>query len=165
MTVLKRTLAIILFAFLIQPAHAAAPIKAPDFVVGTSKTGQKITLSSYKGKVVYLDFWASWCIPCKDSFPWMNEMQDKYGKNGLVVLAINLDENREAAKTFLDKIPGNFTIAYNPDGSIASKYQVEVMPTSFLIDKKGNLVYKKLGFKHKEKSKMEAALKKVLASR
>ncbi len=162
MTVLKSFIAIFLIAFSLSVFSAD---KAPDFTVGVGKGGKKINLSSYRGRVVYLDFWASWCIPCKDSFPWMNEMQEKYKKNGLVIIAVNLDDDRQLAKRFLKKNPGKFTISYNQDGSVASKYGVEVMPSSYLIDKSGNLIYKKLGFKHKDKDKMEAAIKNALAKK
>lgn len=163
MTVLKHTISV--FCLLIFSISAYSADKAPDFAVGKTKSGKKINLSSYRGRVVYLDFWASWCIPCKDSFPWMNEMQARYKKNGLVIVAVNLDDDAKQAKRFLDKNPAKFTISYNQDGTVASKYGVEVMPSSYLIDKKGNIVYKKLGFKHKDKDKMEAALKKALAQK
>lgn len=136
--------------------------KAPDFNLGKNASGETITLASLKGKTVYLDFWASWCIPCKDSFPWMNRMQSTYRDQGLVILAVNLDEDKAAAENFLKKVPGLFNIIYDPQGNIATKYQVEVMPTSFLIDKNGNLVKRKLGFKLKDRGAMEADIKKAL---
>ena len=160
MTVFLRL--VFIFAICFSLTSFAAQ-KAPDFTLGVDKSGKTVTLSSLKGKTVYLDFWASWCIPCKDSFPWMNKMQSTYRDQGLVILAVNLDDNRAAAKEFLKQVPGIFTIVYDPKGEIATNYQVEVMPTSFIIDKKGNLVSRKLGFKLKDRSKMEENIKKALA--
>lgn len=151
---------ITLITLLMTPTMANQ--KAPDFNLGANSSGKMVTLSSLKGKTVYLDFWASWCIPCKDSFPWMNRMQSTYRDQGLVVLAVNLDEDKAAAENFLKKVPGLFNIIYDPQGEIATKYQVEVMPTSFLIDKNGNLVKRKLGFKLKDRGAMEADIKKAL---
>lgn len=162
MTVTLRLLFILAICFSLTSFAAQ---KAPDFKLGVNKSGQEVTLASFKGKTVYLDFWASWCIPCKDSFPWMNKMQQTYRDQGLVVVAVNLDEDRAAAKDFLNKIPGNFSIIYDPKGEIATKYQVEVMPTSYIIDKNGNLVSRKLGFKLKDRSKMEQSLKQALAAK
>ena len=122
---------------------------APDFVISHKQLPEK--LSSLKGQVVYLDFWASWCKPCRKSFPWMNEMQQEYAKQGLQIIAINLDTEMELAKTFLEKVPAEIPIIYDPEGSIASDYQLVGMPSSYLIDKKGNIRFSHKGFfKRKE---------------
>ena len=137
--------------------------KAPSFSL-KSDNGI-ISLKQFRGKVVYLDFWASWCVPCKKSFPWMNEMQQKYKSKGLVVLAINLDEDKSAAKVFLQQVPAKFTVAYDPDGVTPGKYQVEVMPTSYLIDRSGNLVGSHRGFKKSKKDKMENKISALLRNK
>lgn len=135
---------------------------APDF---SFKSGNEtLRLSSLKGRVVYLDFWASWCTPCRKSFPWMNEMQQQYGQHGLSVITINLDQNREDAKAFLEKLPANFKIIYDPNGKVAELYGVKAMPTSFLIDRQGNLVLTKAGFQIKEKDELEKKIKALLNS-
>ncbi len=151
---------IILFTSLAAQAQTA-----PNFAVGVSKSGKTINLSAYKGRDVYVDFWASWCIPCRDSFPWMNDMQARYKKNGLVIIAVNLDDNKAEAKKFLQKHPANFIVSYHPDGKVASEFDVKVMPTAYLIDKKGQITYTKQGFKHKDKDATEAKIKAQLSQR
>ena len=127
----------LLFA-LLSGTVMAAP--APDFSVGDSK------LSDLKGQVVYLDFWASWCKPCRKSFPWMNEMHGKYADSGFTILAVNLDSDSELAQAFLAKLPANFPIVYDPQGTIAQQYKLPGMPTSYLIDKSGELRVAHKGF-------------------
>jgi cytochrome c biogenesis protein CcmG/thiol:disulfide interchange protein DsbE len=116
-----------------------------------------------RGRVVYLDFWASWCAPCRKSFPWMDELQKKYGDLGLTVIGVNLDRERDKAYTFLSKLKPGFKIAFNPDGSVAEKYQVKGMPSSYLIDRQGNIVYTHLGFEEKEAKVIEDQIKELLS--
>ena len=122
----------------------AQQASAPDFVISHQKLPDK--LSSLKGQVVYLDFWASWCKPCRKSFPWMNQMQQKYAAQGLQIIAINLDTEKALAQEFLDKVPANMPIIYDPQGNIASDYKLVGMPSSYLIDKKGNIRFSHKGF-------------------
>ena len=122
----------------------AQQIPAPDFAISNSQLPD--TLSALKGQVVYLDFWASWCKPCRKSFPWMNQMQQKYAEQGLKIIAINLDAEKALAKTFLDKVPAHIPIIYDPEANIARDYQLLGMPSSYLIDKKGNIRFSHKGF-------------------
>jgi len=122
----------------------------------------KLRLSDLRGKVVYLDFWASWCVPCRKSFPWMNEMHRRYSKDGLKIIAVNLDKDEKLASQFLADYPASFTIAYDPEGSSAEKFHVQAMPSSFLIDKQGKLHKTHLGFMENESAKMEAEIKALL---
>lgn len=108
-------------------------------------------LQAQKGNVVYVDFWSSWCVPCRKSFPWMNELQDKYQKQGLTILSINLDHDRNLANKFLEQNPAAFPIIYDPKGRIARKYKLKGMPSSFIIDRAGNVVSAHVGF-NKQKS-------------
>jgi thiol-disulfide isomerase/thioredoxin len=108
-------------------------------------------LNTQKGNIVYVDFWSSWCIPCRKSFPWMNKLQDKYQKQGFTILSINLDHDRKSADEFLLESPANFPIIYDPKGLIARKYKLKGMPSSFIIDRTGQLVSAHVGF-NKQKS-------------
>ncbi|MEQ1883345.1 MAG: TlpA disulfide reductase family protein, partial [Burkholderiales bacterium] len=121
---------------------------AADFSLPTD-TGS-VRLADLRGKVVYVDFWASWCVPCRASFPWMNDMKAKYGDKGLVIIAINLDKEREMAKKFLAKLPAQFTIAYDPDWTVAGQYKVSGVPSSYLIDRSGKMRSTHLGFREKD---------------
>jgi thiol-disulfide isomerase/thioredoxin len=117
---------------------------APDFAISHDQLPNK--LSAIKGQVVYLDFWASWCKPCRKSFPWMNQMQQKYAEQGLQIIAINLDTEKQLAKAFLDKVPAHIPIIYDPEGNIASDYKLLGMPSSYLIDKNGIIRFSHQGF-------------------
>jgi len=99
----------------------------------------EIDLSAYKGKVVYLDFWASWCTPCRVSFPWMNDIQETYEHRGLVVIGVNVDHDRDLADEFLQSTPARFKIVYDPNGEIAREYNFKDMPTSVLIGRDGKI--------------------------
>ncbi len=125
--------------------------------------GKKIDLSSYKGKVVVIDFWASWCVPCRKSFPWLNKMQNNLKTKGLVILGVNVDENNKDAKNFLDKYPANFSIIFDPQGKHAEYYKIIGMPSSLVFDRQGNLVEQHVGFKEKYIEEYENTINKILA--
>ena len=108
--------------------------------------GDRLELAQFKGQVVYLDFWASWCAPCRESFPWMNRLQNELGHDGLVVIAVNVDRERADADRFLREHPAHFRIVYDPDGLLAEKFGVRGMPTSFLIDRNGHVQSRHEGF-------------------
>ncbi len=137
--------------------------KAPDFSLQSDKG--KISLSAYKNKVVYVDFWASWCKPCRKSFSFMNSMQSRYAKRGFKIIAINLDNERSAADSFLKKNPAKFTIAYDPDGKTPDAYKLKVMPTSYLIDRKGNIINIHKGFKSSHTAKLENLIVTALSKK
>lgn len=138
----------------------ALSTEAPDFELdGLHK---QVKLSDYRGQVVYLNFWASWCLPCRDSFSWMNKMQSLYGKEGFKVVAINLDESRARAETFLKQIPAKFDIAYDPHGNTAEHYKLKAMPSSYIIDKNGNMIHANMGFHNKDEADLEEKIRNIL---
>jgi thiol-disulfide isomerase/thioredoxin len=139
----------------------AQEIAAPDFAISNAQLPNK--LSDLAGQVVYLDFWASWCKPCRQSFPWMNQMQQKYASQGLQIIAINLDTESSLAKDFLDKVPAQIPIIYDPEGNIASNYQLLGMPSSYLIDKKGKIRFAHKGFFTRTKPLYEQELVLLLS--
>lgn len=136
---------------------------APDFEL-PNLNQEGIKLSGYQGKVVYLDFWASWCAPCRETFPWMNQLREKYGKDGLEILAVNIDTKRADADKFLGKIPAGFTVLFDPKRGVAKTYALKGMPTSFLIDRSGNVVSSHLGFQKDRAGELEAHIVKALES-
>ena len=119
-------------------------------------------LREYHGKVVVLDFWASWCVPCRRSFPWMNSMQEKYGDDGLVIIGVNLDAVDADAQAFLQQTPAEFRIISDPQGTLAREHDVIAMPTSYIFDRDGKLVTRHLGFKVKRQEEYEALLVETL---
>ena len=142
-----------------NPAVAAQP--APELVLNLAS--KQVNLSDYKGQVVYLDFWASWCKPCQRSFPWMNDMQAKYGEQGFTVVAINLDSERRLADEFLRKLPAHFPVAFDPQGNSAQTYKLKGMPTSYLIDKTGQLRIAHQGFHIEKQASYEQEIQGLLA--
>lgn len=125
-------------------------------------TAGQLDLAAYRGKVVYLDFWASWCGPCRQSFPWMNRMHHQYGKDGLVVLAVNMDQVRGDADGFLKKFPADFAIHFDPAGQLAQSFKVRGMPTSVLLDRDGKTLLVHEGFRSKDPPELEASIRKAL---
>ncbi|HYR01553.1 MAG TPA: TlpA disulfide reductase family protein, partial [Casimicrobiaceae bacterium] len=111
----------------------------------------------------YVDFWASWCGPCRRSFPWMNEMHAKYGPNGLTVIGVNVDKRRPDAERFLQQTPAAFTIVYDSAGKTPEAYAVKGMPSSYLIDSAGKVVAVESGFRDEQKGELEARIRSLLA--
>lgn len=133
----------------------------PQLVPPIVSADDDFDLEQFKGKVVYVDFWASWCIPCRASFPFMQNMAEKYG-DSLVITAINVDRKRSDADQFLEQFNVNFDIIYDPQGSLAESFDVKGMPTSYLYDRDGHLVGTHIGFKQKDIDKLEAAIVNVI---
>ena len=121
-----------------------------------------LNLDEYDGKVVVLDFWASWCVPCRRSFPWMNEMQKKYGADGLVIIGVNMDSDASEAEVFLRDYPAEFKIVYDSSGDLARQFDVIAMPSSYIIGRDGEQVARHLGFKVKKQDEYEALLVETL---
>ena len=120
-------------------------------------------LAEHEGKVVVLDFWASWCVPCRRSFPWLNTMHQRYAEKGLVIIGVNLDADVEDAKGFLADYPAEFRIHFDTDAVLAEEYGVEAMPSSFVIGRDGEIRARHLGFKVKQQNEYEAILVEALA--
>ena len=123
---------------------------------------EAVTLAALKGKVVYVDFWASWCGPCKQSFPFMNELQAKYRAQGFEVLAINLDAKRDEADKFLAEVPAQFTVAFDAKGDTAKRFEIKGMPSSYLIGRDGKVAAAHRGFKEQDRKELESRIAQAL---
>jgi thiol-disulfide isomerase/thioredoxin len=123
-----------------------------------------VQLAKLTGKVVYVDFWASWCGPCRQSFPWMNEMQAKYGPRGFQIIGINVDAKSEDAKTFLATTPAKFTIAFDPKGATPRQYGIKGMPSSVLIGPDGKVLLEHSGFRDADRAELEAKIQSALGA-
>jgi cytochrome c biogenesis protein CcmG, thiol:disulfide interchange protein DsbE len=134
--------------------------QAPDFDL-PGKQGS-VKLSDYKGKAVYLDFWASWCGPCKQSFPWMNEMHTKYAAQGFAVVGVNVDAKHADATGFLVQTPAQFDVVFDPKGTSPRAYGVKGMPSSVLIGPDGKVLALHAGFKDEERAALEDKIKSAL---
>ncbi|HEV7414470.1 MAG TPA: TlpA disulfide reductase family protein [Casimicrobiaceae bacterium] len=137
---------------------------APAFALRDARSGP-VSLDALRGQVVYVDFWASWCGPCRRSFPWMNEMQRRYGGRGLAIVAINVDKNPADAARFLERNPAQFAIAYDKAGATPLAYAVREMPSSYLIDSRGKVVEVEQGFHDERKEALEQRIQALLAAR
>lgn len=135
--------------------------RAPGFSLKDFK-GKPVSLASLKGKVVLVDFWASWCAPCKKELPELNKLHAKYGSKGLVIIGVNIDEDVKAAKRFLRKVPVDFPVVHDAAHSVAKSYAPPTMPSSYIIDRKGVIRHVQVGFKAKDAKVLEAQVKKLL---
>jgi thiol-disulfide isomerase/thioredoxin len=118
-------------------------------------------LDNHAGKVVYVDFWASWCGPCRKSFPFMIQLHREFGDD-LVIAAINLDEKRADADTFLSEFDVPFSVFYDPAGRVAEAFDLKGMPMSFLFGRQGEKLGQHVGFRKKDEEKLRAAIKTAL---
>lgn len=141
------------------PQESALP--APEFRL-PGRSGS-VALDSLRGRVVYLDFWASWCEPCRRSFPWMETMQKRYSDRGLTVVAVDLDKDRHAADEFLSRHPTSFEVAFDPSGKSAEAYGVSSMPTSYLIGRDGIILSVHAGFVPSKAGGLEVLIQEACA--
>ncbi len=151
---------IIALAMLTAGTIAVQAKNAPDSIVAIQNILPDST--SLDGKVVYVDFWASWCLPCRHSFPWMQEMYNKYHRQGFEIVAVGVDKDHKAALKFLEDIKPGFPIVYDSTGEIAKQYGLEAMPTSFLYGRDGRLVMQNRGFRPEEADSLDAVLGHIL---
>ncbi|MFT5542600.1 MAG: thiol-disulfide isomerase/thioredoxin [Arenicella sp.] len=145
----------------------AAPLAvndtAPEFSLSALDGINKVVLDDYKGKVVYLDFWASWCIPCRRSFPFLNKLKAQYADKNFEIISINLDQDASDAKQFLTQYPVLYPVAQGYNSDIQSLYNVLVMPTAYIIGKDGIVRIKHLGFKESQQAYIEAIVDKLVS--
>ena len=111
---------------------------APDFTL-KSRGGENVRLSELRGQVVMINFWASWCGPCRQEMPHLEAIHNEYVDYGFTLLGINVDEKQELAEKLLAQIPVSFPILFDPSSSVSKQYNVDAMPTTILIDRDGNL--------------------------
>jgi cytochrome c biogenesis protein CcmG/thiol:disulfide interchange protein DsbE len=123
-----------------------------------------VQLAKYQGKLVYVDFWASWCGPCRQSFPWLNEMQARYGARGLQVVGVNLDAKGDDARKFLTETPARFQIAFDPAGATPRAYGIKGMPSSVLVGPDGKVLFQHAGFKEADRVELEKSIQAALGA-
>src|SRR4051794_35701409 len=119
--------------------------RAPEFSL-PSLQGSTVTLASLKGKVVLVDFWAQWCEPCKKELPQLDRLAKEYAQKGVVIVAVNIDKQRENAERMVKQLGVSLPVLLDPAGSVAGTYDLPKMPTSFVIDKKGIVRFVNEGF-------------------
>ncbi len=133
---------------------------APNFALADSQ-GKTLRLNDFKGKVVLLDFWATWCGPCRIEIPWFMEFQRRYKDKGFTVIGVSMDENGwEAVRPFVEEMKMNYPVVIGTDKTSSDFGGVEVLPTTFLIDKEGRIVITRLGLTSKDE--FEKAIQDLL---
>ena len=140
--------------------------RAPDFAVAAAANGKgKVALSSLRGKVVLVDFWGTFCEPCKKSFPKLQDLNTKYAASGLKIVGISEDDpdDKEAIPGFATTYGAKFTLGWDQDKSIAKSYKPQTMPSSFLVDKNGVVRYAHVGYHDGEEAVVEKEIKELLA--
>jgi thiol-disulfide isomerase/thioredoxin len=138
---------------------------APAFSLPSLQQDKQVALQQFAGKVVYVDFWASWCAPCRVSFPQLNKLHEKLKAKGFEVVAINLDEDKASAEQFLKDIPVGFSVLRDSTGEWADKFVVESMPTSFIVDKKGVVQHIHHGFTNDDVADLEKKITSLLEAK
>ncbi len=151
------------WSFCCTAAPLAVNDTAPEFSLSALDGANKIVLDDYKGKVVYLDFWASWCIPCRRSFPFLNKLKAQYVDKKFEIISINLEQDVNDAKQFLTQYPVLYPVAQGYNNDIQSLYNVLVMPTAYIIGKDGTVRIKHLGFKESQQAYIEAIVDKLVS--
>lgn len=149
MSKLLRSLVIALGLFGLLPLSASASSisgKAPDFTLH-SRSGHNLRLSDYRGQVVLLNFWASWCGPCRQEMPLLQVLYKRYNKLGFTILGVNVDTDSSKANHYLRDIKVSFPILYDTKNAVVKKFNVNAMPTTVIIDKNGNMRFMHQGYK------------------
>jgi peroxiredoxin len=136
--------------------------KAPDFSA-PGVTGGTISLATYRGKVVYLDFWASWCGPCAQALPALDKLRQEFGPGDFQVVAVNVDREPKLAQAFLKKRPIGYPSAIDPKGSLPARFGVDSMPTSFLIDRTGVVRHVQRGFRERDVAPLRLQIQQLVA--
>ena len=160
------TLALLLPAMLGGTVFAAEPGKpAPAVTLPELQSGQPFELAALRGRVVLLDFWASWCGPCRESLPLYQKLRDEFPRADFEVVAVNVDEDKQDALAFLERIPLQFMLLYDDGGKVAASYALKGMPSSYLIDRDGNVASRHVGFQRKDLAPLREHIMRLIGAR
>lgn len=163
---LKKILAM-LFISVLLPALASAGLvnkKAPEFTL-SGLDGKAVSLGEYKGRVVFLDFWASWCPPCKKEMPEINRLAEKFKDSDMAVVAVSVDKKKEHAGSFMSTIPGlskKLTVLHDPESTVVSLYMAQAMPTSYIIDRAGVIRFVHFGYRETDPAEWVKEIESLL---
>jgi len=148
-------------AAVVAAGQTAPAVELPILTAGEAPAAS-VSLQELRGKVVYLDFWASWCGPCRMSFPQLEQLRQELGPQGFEVLAINVDEFEKDALKFLEEIPVSYPVVRDGSGATPQKYGILGMPTAYLIDRQGVVRLVHQGFRKHDESKLRLEIIKLL---
>jgi peroxiredoxin len=135
--------------------------KAPNFTL-KSNTGKNIKLTELRGQVILLNFWASWCGPCRQEMPLLEKLQQRYSALGFTVLGVNVEEDPSKAKSLLKDIPVSFPILFDTQNTVSKLYDVSAMPSTVMIDRDGNMRYLHKGYKPGDEAQYKKWVKQLV---
>lgn len=135
--------------------------KAPDFTL-KNQAGKNMNLTEQRGKIIVLNFWASWCGPCRTEMPVLQDFHEKYQELGVDVWGVNVEQENQAGHDFLKEVKVDFPIFFDPTNTLSASYQVEAMPTTVVIDRSGLVRYIFRGYKAGYEKKYAKAIKKLI---
>lgn len=158
-----RLLMVCLISLLCVSLAGAASVKgpAPNFTL-KSLSGKNLKLSEMAGNVVLINFWASWCGPCREEMPLLNALHKKYQPLGFTVLGVNVEEQTDKARGFLSNYPVDFPILLDKENEVSRQYKVIAMPTTVVVDRDGNMRYLHEGYKPGDEKKYRQMVKKLV---
>ncbi len=166
---MSRTISLLCAILTLTPVQALVAAETgkamPNCTLTSMNDANSLGLKQYHGKVIYVDFWSSWCGPCAQSFAFLNELNKELKDQGLQIIGVNLDEVPEDAKTFLDAHPANFTVASDANQQCAKDFEVKAMPSSYLIDRHGIVRHVHLGFRPEEAKEFRVLAEQLLAEK
>jgi peroxiredoxin len=158
-----KTLLAAVFGLLLAMSASARDISgpAPDFTL-KSNQGKNIRLADLRGQVVMLNFWATWCGPCRQEMPLLNELYQRYQPAGFTLLGVNVDADTEQANKMLEDIPVDFPIVYDPNSEVSEAYKVDAMPTSIFIDRNGQMRYLHRGYRAGDEEEYRRLIRELI---
>jgi peroxiredoxin len=134
---------------------------APDFTL-SSDTGENLRLSEFRGQVIMLNFWATWCGPCRQEMPMLDKLYQQYSRNGFVLLGVNIDDNVANAVDMAKKIGISFPVLFDTDKRVSRRYDVDAMPSTLFIDRDGRLRHVHRGYKPGYEKRYQAQIRELL---
>jgi len=145
--VAKQISVLVVVGILFAPAVQAEVLEgaAPDFTL-KSRSGENVKLSELRGDVVMINFWASWCAPCRQEMPLLEDMYKKYNDLGFVLLGVNVEEDSSKASELLREVPVSFPVLYDTTNDVTKLYKVVAMPSTVMVDRDGNMRYLHRGY-------------------
>jgi peroxiredoxin len=161
MTVVVAYTALLAAAPACQAAMPPPGSVAPDFTL-KSNSGKNLKLSEFRGQVVMINFWATWCAPCRQEMPLLNHIYEQYHKTGFTLLGVNIDDKPESAKALAQQLGISFPVLFDTDKQISHRYDVDAMPSTVLIDRSGKVRYLHRGYRAGYETSYDTQVRELL---